>query len=366
MENNRLSVWARITVVAFGGLLLLYILAKYLLVLLLPFLISWAIAFTVRPLACRLAKRIPIGTRTLRAALSVIVTLGSMTLIGLFLFRIVSEAMRLVGELAASHSIESAILSLLSPLTSLFREDGGELSSLVSDAVGRLLSRLLDGVGTVLSSIVFAVPDLFLFLIVTVIGSLYFAYDLERVNEGVLSRLPRRVGSWLVSFKDGALQSLLGYLRSYLILMGITFSIVTFGLVILRVDYALALALLIALLDALPVIGVGTVLVPWGIFALMMGNTYLGIGLLILFGVNTVVRQLIEPKIIGDSLGIHPILSLVLLYVLYRLFSLWGLLLLPVFTVILQVILKKEQPSAVIEGGIREGDGTYAEPSDEG
>lgn len=366
MENNRLSVWARITVVTFGGLLLLYVFAKYLLVLLLPFLISWAIAFAVRPLACRLSKRIPIGVRTLRAILTVVVTLGSMTLIGLFLFRIVSEAMRLLGELAASNSIESAILSLLSPLTSLLQEDGGELSSLVSDAVGRLLSRLLEGVGTALSSIVFAVPDLFLFLIVTVIGSLYFAYDLERVNAGVLSRLPGRVGEWLVSFKDGALHSLLGYLRSYLILMGITFSIVTFGLVILRVDYALALSLLIALLDALPVIGVGTVLVPWGLISLMMGSTYLGVGLLILFAVNTVVRQLIEPKIIGDSLGIHPILSLVLLYVLYRLFSLWGLLLLPVFTVILQVVLKKQKASAVAKHAAREGDGTHTDPLDEG
>ena len=352
------------TVVTFGVLLLLYVTAKYLFSLFLPFLISWGIAFAVRPLAYRMSRRLPIGMRTLRAILCVLITLGSMTFVGLFLFRIVSEAARLVGELASSDKIEAALTSLLTPLHALFQEDGGELSAFLSDTVERLLARLLDAVGTGLSSIVLAVPDLFLFLIVTVIGSLYFAYDLEGVNAGILSRLPPRVGAWLVRFKDGALHSLLGYLRSYLILMGITFGLMSIGFVILRVEYALALALLVALLDALPVIGVGTVLLPWGAAALLMGDTYLGIGLIVLFAVNTVLRQLIEPKIIGDSLDVHPILSLILLYVLYRLFSLWGLLLLPVITVILQVILKKEETSAVAQHPIREGDGTHTESPD--
>ena len=107
------------------------------------------------------------------------------------------------------------------------------------------------------------------------------------------------------------------------------------------------LAAVISLLDLLPVIGVGTVLVPWSIWMLMSGDGRGAVGLLILFAVNEVVRQIAEPKIFGMNLGIHPLLTLILLYVGYSLLGLVGLLLLPVVSVIVSVAVNKGKTADV-------------------
>ena len=101
------------------------------------------------------------------------------------------------------------------------------------------------------------------------------------------------------------------------------------GFLILRVNYATTLALIIALLDMLPVIGTGTVLIPWGIGAIVTGRVGMGIGILVMFGIITVVREVIEPKIVGSSIGMHPLLTLVAMYTGYKLLGLWGILIFP-------------------------------------
>ena len=132
--------------------------------------------------------------------------------------------------------------------------------------------------------------------------------------------------------------------------MLITFAVMLVGLVILRQPYALLLALIIAVLDLLPVIGVGTVLVPWSVYELVLGDTGVGIGLLILFAVHTFIRQFAEPKIVGKNLGVHPIVTLSLLYVGYSLFGFVGLLLVPIATVLIEVTVGKKDSAKVNEG----------------
>ena len=93
--------------------------------------------------------------------------------------------------------------------------------------------------------------------------------------------------------------------------------------------YAFLLALLIAAVDFLPLLGTGVVLIPWGIICLILGQVRLGIGLLILYGVTTLIRQVLEPKLIGEGLGLHPLLSLLSMYAGLRLFGVWGMILAP-------------------------------------
>ena len=100
---------------------------------------------------------------------------------------------------------------------------------------------------------------------------------------------------------------------------------------------AFFLALLLTGVDILPVVGVGTVLVPWGILSLALGNTPLGIGLLALFAVSEVVRQVLEPRLLGSMLGVHPLTSLLALYLGARIFGLFGVILAPFLAVGLRV-----------------------------
>ena len=131
------------------------------------------------------------------------------------------------------------------------------------------------------------------------------------------------------------------YLRSYLIIMGITFVIMLAGLLMLRINNAVLLAVIIAILDLLPIIGVGTVLVPWSIVELLLGNTGMGIGLIVLLVIHELVRQFAEPKIIGKNLGVHPLVSLLLLYVGYSVLGFVGILFVPLIAVVLNIFFVK-------------------------
>ena len=127
----------------------------------------------------------------------------------------------------------------------------------------------------------------------------------------------------------------------------LTFCVMLVGFLLLGISKAPLVALIVAFLDILPVIGVGTVLLPWSIFLFATGDLVTGVGLVILFLVNTVVRQIAEPKIVGKNLGIHPVLSLALIYVGYALFGFAGLLITPLIAVALGFLIEKNDTSKV-------------------
>jgi predicted PurR-regulated permease PerM len=120
-----------------------------------------------------------------------------------------------------------------------------------------------------------------------------------------------------------------------------------FGFLIIGVKYSVLFAFIVALLDALPLIGVGTVLVPWSIYNIIFGEVRLGVGLAVLFIIHAVLREFIEPKIVGKNLGIHPIVSLLLLYAGYFIFGFLGLLLIPLISVIINILINKDDTPEV-------------------
>ena len=129
--------------------------------------------------------------------------------------------------------------------------------------------------------------------------------------------------------------------------MVITFAVILIGLMLMRIRYALLMAFIISLLDALPVIGIGIILVPWGIWSLITGEMGIGIGLLILYAVSAIVRQIAEPRIVGKSLGIHPLVTILLMYVGYTLFGLAGLIFLPVASALITTVIGKDNTAEV-------------------
>ena len=132
------------------------------------------------------------------------------------------------------------------------------------------------------------------------------------------------------------------YLRAYCVLFAITLGELVIGFLILRVRYVLLIALLVALLDFLPIFGVGTVLIPWAIISLIAGNTALGVGLAVLYVVITVIRQIIEPRVVGKSLGLHPILMLISLYAGLKLFGVIGVFAGPAVALCAKALLTHE------------------------
>lgn len=331
MNKERLAGYRDIAIIVLSALILSYISVKYLAVAVLPFLISWGIAFAVRRPSAFVARKTRIPERVTRPVLAVLLLLAVLGAVGFAGYAILIEAWQLISQLASGGKLEELFSSFVSTALGLFGKMGiseelkENILSSLSGVIGSLLSRL----GAIVSRIAASVPKIILFLLVSVIAAVYFSADLERVNKAIHRLLPKRVDKLATELSKNGMRAAASYARSYFFILILTFVMMLSGLLILRVEYALLLAFVISVLDILPVIGIGVILIPWGAIELAFGNTYLAVGLFILYAVSTVVRQIAEPKILGKNLGIHPLLSLFLMYVGYAVFGIFGLLLLP-------------------------------------
>ncbi len=344
-NKERIEYFSHLALLILLSIFSAYLFIRFILLAILPFLIAWTVAFSVRPMAARFSEAAKLPKRVVSAIIGTVSILCILTLtVGIVIYAL-SEAWDLLSRLNEDKEIYEILKRLLNPLEIFFENQEGseELKNQISSAISSALSGALSSIVSFLTGFVSSVPRVVIFIIVTSLSTVYFCVDLERVNAAVKSILPKRASLWLTEFKDRFLLTMLKYLRSYLFLMLFTFVIMIFGFMIMKIPFAIMLAFLVALLDALPLIGIGTVLLPWGVFEMLFGSFSRGVGLFILFGVAWLLRQLLEPKIVGKNLGVHPLISLVLLYIGYSFFGFFGLLCVPLGVVILEILLKKDE-----------------------
>lgn len=348
MSKERIEyiVFWLLGIIAGGFILIVSI--KYILPAAAPFLIAWGAAIAVRGPARRLAEGIRVPERIIRLMLSLFATLLIFAIIAVCVWQLTAAVWGFLSDIGEGNPVYEILNAITSPGILIFG-DGipKELAEKISGAISTMVSSALGGLASAVTSWVGFIPNLLLFLLITVISLIYFALDLERINSAAKSLLPKRLADKLSKLPERFIQICKKYVASYLLLMVITFFLMLVGFLIIGVEHAMAIALFVAALDVLPVIGVGTVLVPWSVFQFVAGNHAVGIGLLVLFVVNTVVRQLAEPKIVGKNLDMHPIMTLVLLYVGYSFFGFVGLILVPVFAVVIGALIGKNHSAEV-------------------
>lgn len=345
------QTFRRIVHVAFGVMLIaagVFLFFRYLFGALLPFILAYVIAFCLQPLVKAMEKRAGISRK-------VTVLLAVCLIVALLLFVCFLIVRRISGELV---SLAESLGSLLNRL----REDpafAGEMASKISekipfvnarpivesflsnldgrlaDLLGGAFERLSGFVLPFLANLVTVLPGALLSVLVVLIASYYFAIDFRAFNRGALALFPEKMRDTVVKTKDTLVETGGSFLRAYGLLMLITFSELFSAMLILGYRYAFLIALLTALIDILPVLGTGTVLIPWVGICFLTGNAHDGIGLLIVYAVMTVVRQILEPKIIGKYIGLPPLASLAAMYIGLKLIGFWGLFLFPVGALLL-------------------------------
>jgi len=173
------------------------------------------------------------------------------------------------------------------------------------------------------------IPNFFLNTTLTLISAYFFMSDREGIFKAIGNACPKWISKQMSYTKKGLSKAMSGYFRAQYILMLVIGIISIAGLLILGNDYALLLGLLLAVLDFLPILGTGTVLIPWALISLVMGNFQQAIGLGIIYGVITITRQVMQPKILGDQMGAHPLASLMSIFIGFRIFGLLGLVIGP-------------------------------------
>ncbi len=344
-STKYLKISINIISVLLTAFLCLYVLPKVL-VYFMPFVIAAIIALIANPVVRFLEKKVKI-VRKAGTAFVIILVIALIVLLGyLIIGKIVDEIINLV---TAAPEIWKRTEETLKSAMGVYNVYLNKMPKSVQDwmndstaSMGTGLSDWLSGLGEpvakMTSSLAQNVPLVIIGIIMAILASYSFLAERDyiiRLMRKVLSKQFIRRWNIVFSSMKGAVG---GYFKAQFKIMGVVYVILLIGLIILKVDNALLIALIIALLDFLPFFGTGTVMVPWTIIAAFNGEYRLAVGLIITWGVSQLVRQLIQPKLVGDSIGLNPIPTLILLYVGFRAFGAAGLILaVPVGVIVLNL-----------------------------
>lgn len=336
-----------------------YVAIRYALPIFLPFIIAWGLSLITAPLADILAKKLKIRKKPISAFLMAILLAFVFLILTWAVSRLVFEAERLLEWLAAdSGRLGESIADLFNKITSVgdkriplienlmrieqFREVWENIDKIVAEAITSAVSAMTRAIPSAAINILASLPSLALFLAVTVISCFYFATGLDGIGRAATSLLPSKWQEALPKIKKRIWGTAVKYIRAYVLLLFLTFCQLFVGFSIIGIQYPLLIALLVALVDILPILGVGTVLIPWAIIEIIfVKDAFTGIGLLILYLIVTVIRQVTEPKVVAGSLGLDPLVTIIVMYAGFRLFGLFGMILGPMAALGAKAFFKK-------------------------
>lgn len=202
-------------------------------------------------------------------------------------------------------------------------------SETIVASINQSVNSISNGILSSLASVIKFVPGLFMQTVITIIATFFISMDYHKINAYFMRQLSDEKKEVFYRVKDYVFHIIPKFIMSYGAIMCLTFIELLIGFKILGVPYAALIALIIAVLDILPVLGTGGVLLPWAIFSLVVGNFKYAIGMVVIYLVITIIRNIVEPRLIGKQMGLHPVLTLASMLVGLRLFGFLGLFIMP-------------------------------------
>lgn len=182
-------------------------------------------------------------------------------------------------------------------------------------------------------------PGFFAILLISTLATFFISKDKISLNRFFYKLVPQEHTEAMLKLTTHINNALVGFFRAELILISITTVLATIGLYILRIDYAFTIGLIVGFLDLLPVVGPGTMFIPWTIFALIFGNYKIGLGLIIVYAIISVVRQITEPKILSQNIGLNPLAVLLSLYLGLKFLGILGIIIGPFTFIVVKGII---------------------------
>lgn len=316
-----------------------------------PFAFAWIAAIFTRPMVNWLHLKLHFP-KTLAVLVTMLVCLA---VFGGLITALVLVVIDVVGDLRIYFSDQNNSVSLLiTQIQEIYNRLNMDFEQLqqwfvrIGEAASGLASQ---GFGYAVD-FVKATPTALLLILVTVVAIFYWCRDEEKIKRVLAAPFPKRKRALFLDAYDTVSDVIGNYLRAQLLLVTVSITVCLVGLMILRVPNAIPMGLLAGGLDVIPMLGPGTVLVPWAIWCLLTGNFFRGIGLAIIFGAVILIRNLIEPKILGDRIGLHPLAALASLFVGMKLFGVVGLIIGPISVAVFMVVYRarkarpKQRPPA--------------------
>lgn len=322
-------------VIPFLGLCLVIFLGPRLLRFFMPFVVGWILALLANPLVRFLERRVKLVRRhgsmlIIIAALAIVISLfyGA----GLLVYREMGSFLADAPEIYQSVIAEIGdALQNGRKLAEYFPQNLQPPLLAFSDNLdglfGKLVSRAAEPTVQIAGYVAKSIPNLLVNMVITILSSYLFLADRESIMRWLKGHLPAFIFRYIEYMKRDAKGVIGGYFLAQFRIMCVVALILAAGFLVLGVRYGVLLAFLTAILDFLPIFGTGTVLFPWAVVKLFAGEYAYATGLILLYILTQVVRQIIQPKIVGESMGLPPLMTLFLLYLGFKLRGLTGMIL---------------------------------------
>ena len=312
---------------------------QYILPIMIPFIVGFCVASVVQiPLS-----RLPDHLRPHKKAMSTLLCIAFyavlVTLLILVGVKVVNEVINLataLPQLFESHLypfllyVADRIIGILSPLDPSLSEWIVDMGKNVVSSLAAFATDLSASAVKLVATGAVSIPSAIVTIIITVVSSFYMASDYRLILEFMKKMMPGKHRDSIIRILRYAETAVLVYIKSYSLLFVVTFLELWLGLSILNIPYAMGIALAIAVFDLMPILGTGGVLLPWSLIALCMGNYFIAIGVFVLYLVITAVRNALEPRIVGNQIGLHPLATLIAMILGLKLIGLVGMMLFPI------------------------------------
>ena len=325
-------------------LLLLIFLVPKVLVFFMPFVVGWIIACIASPVVKFFEEKLKIKRKASTAFVIIIVIALVVLCLYLVGSKVLHEAVMMIEDLPQIWSawekdlqdVGEAFSVILTKLPINIQES---ISNITSKA-GELVVGLVEGISTptfeVVSKFAKSLPALVISAIMCLLSAYFFVADRNEMYSFLHEHVPTSIKKPWNMIKNSVVKSVGGYIKAQFKIEIWIYLLLIIGFFVLRVNYVLVVALGIALLDIVPFLGTGTVMVPWAIIKLINGEYGMAIGLLVIWGISQLVRQVIQPKIMGDSMGMPAIPTLFLLFIGYKMGGVLGMIIaIPIGMVVL-------------------------------
>lgn len=342
---------------------LIFVLSAKLFMFYVPFLIAYIISLMVEPLIRWLHKKTNFSRKTSSVFVLVTVFVGLIGLVVWGIFALISESTNLLGAL--NTYLEKA-MSFVNWLLQKVDMDklpiSDDMKQMIQSTSSDLLNQVINFLKNTLTNLLESlksVPTFVIYAVITILATYFITSDKIYIWDRMEHHIPKKILGKIASKVEKITKSLSGYLKAEIKLIGISFVIVLMGLNIfylmgMNVGYPLLMALFIGFVDALPILGSGTVMIPWSLILFLNQEYSVGFSILGLYVFTSAVRQFLEPKIVSSKIGVHPLFTLIAMYTGFKLMGIMGMLIGPIVLIILKNIFENTIDRGIVKSILEE------------
>jgi len=311
-----------------------------------PFILAYFTALALDPFSKWFVKKVKIK-RTAANSITFLIFLG---IIGLFGYLIINKIyVQLIDLLSFFQENASGIQIWFMDATKYIQDTisllpydtANQINQFIAQSISNLTQiNFVAKVGSYTLSLSTAIPNFFFLTLIYLISVYLFSFQLDNIHDRFYSLFKESSRIKATMVLGDLRKATYGFLKAQIIMSTITFIISFIGLMIIGVKYSAVIAFIIIIVDILPILGTGSILMPWALFALIRGNMFLGIGLVVLYLVITIVRRAIEPKILGERIGLGALTTLISIWVGFKVMGVLGVFLFPLAFIFIKALIR--------------------------